>query len=88
MVRGINPARRNDMELKYINFDGLGVVIFPRSENHNDMARRIGKDVLGAGFVSTSGKTDSGLECYGRSISLRIGSTLEDQKALDRACRA
>lgn len=76
--------------MKYIVFeeDGLeDIVIFSKLVNHSDMASRIGKKVLGAGFVRLGMDTASdhivGV-CHGESISLNMKSRPEDSILLNR----
>jgi len=72
------------MESKYIVFDEINdypvspsdvMVIFPNFVNHSTIAKKIGGDILSAGFVDIS----TG-RCYGKSTSLKTGSREVDSK--------
>lgn len=71
------------MTHKFVNIDGLGYVIFPRTDlvTHAEVRNRfcaIGR-VVSAGFVSfTNGRPYA----YGRSESCNVGSTLEDSNKM------
>jgi hypothetical protein len=57
----------------------MGIVMFPDTVNHDWMARQIGQEVVGAGFVFLDIS-----ECYGESTTLGIRSTEADTKLLRR----
>lgn len=64
---------------KYINFKNLGIIMFPDTVDHDWMARQIGQEVVGAGFVFLDIA-----KCYGESITLGLRATEADTKLLRR----
>ena len=73
-------------ELKYINFDHIGLVIFDTTVGHDTMRQLIGHPAISAGFCSFPAEDVHGnaAKCYGRSTSLRLDSDPEDTAALQR----
>jgi len=68
-------------DAKYIRFkeldDGQDVIVmFPSSVTHETIAKALKAIVISAGFVSPHG------ECYGKSVSLDIGSNKMDSRLL------
>ena len=70
--------------IKYIVFDNIPdypvspqdvMVILPEFVNHATVAKKIGGEVLSAGFVDLENNT-----CYGESTSLKIKSREVDSK--------
>lgn len=56
--------------IKYITIrenNAERIIVFSPNFQHNEIARRVGGEVLGAGFVNWEK-----MECYGESISLGI----------------
>jgi len=68
-------------DLKYINFDTIGIVIFETHVDHAQMARAMGYIPLSAGFVHID---QSGSRCYGKSISLNLESWPKDSVLLNK----
>lgn len=73
------------LKMKYIiRAGGHGLpcpVMFGDTENHNDIAYRLGGEIISAGFVDLG---DNGVQCYGESISLNIRSRPEiDSKIIN-----
>ena len=67
--------------MKYIKakIDGLiQIIIFPKSIGHDEMARMLKVTPLSAGFVSGQ------WECYGESVTLKLGAQEEDTDMLLR----
>jgi hypothetical protein len=74
------------MKVKYIRTKNNGFILFSLLVNHSDMARIVHDEVISAGFVAF-GKDECGntqFECYGKSVSLDIGSKDDDTKAINR----
>lgn len=64
------------MNPKYIVYEGaMGdvLVMFPAQITHADIARDLGVNPIGAGFVRLESRT-----CFGKSTSLGVGSRFED----------
>ena len=53
------------------------LVIFSKTFVHSTMAKKVGLEVVGAGFISWDDK-----ECFGESVSLDIKSHPNDTKLL------
>lgn len=72
--------------MKYIHFEGFGIVIFEPHIEHAAMARKIGAKPLSAGFVDVPATDDCGNEatCHGKSISLGLESAASDTALLRR----
>ena len=69
--------------LKYIVIDDDGIekpIIFTGLDQHGDIALKMGKEVISAGFIAPH---DNGMLCYGESISLKIKSRPEDTKMIN-----
>jgi hypothetical protein len=67
------------MRTKYIVFEHSGPVLFSEILGHDEVARGIGDEILGAGFCYIN--TDKKYTCYGESISLHIPSRGETDSA-------
>lgn len=72
--------------MKYINSKRHGIIIFPESLIHREVAvgLRIDPDfgLVSAGFIRVFITDDIHLECHGTSDSLRLGSRFEDDNKL------
>lgn len=74
--------------MKYIYLDYAGFVIFDKSQNHSDMAKKFPNDtVLSAGFVE-SWSEEFSIQCEGESESLHISSKKGDSEMLTRRLSA
>ena len=71
--------------MKYINFENIGIVIFPELIQHSDMAQIVGHKAISAGFFNVADADDA--HCFGKSVSLGIASRPEDTKELQRNLR-
>lgn len=73
-------------KLKYINFEHIGLVIFETTISHDTMRQLVGHNAISAGFCSFPNKDECGNEarCFGKSASLKLESTKEDTKTLQR----
>ena len=67
--------------MKYVVFSDLFVIVFSATENHDDVARRIGKKPVSAGFVNLH---DGELSTSGHSFTLGIDSRAEDAELIRR----
>ena len=72
--------------MKYVRFKHLGIVMFNETQDHKQMAERLGSahdPVISAGFVKADDYCDDGKVCVqGRSFSLDIGPLEEDETML------
>lgn len=77
------------MEHKYIRVDGLGFVLFPRTDvvAHSRAAQLFGRagEIISAGFVSFP---DGKPRCFGMSESIGIGGLPDDSEALAKQLNA
>lgn len=75
-------------KFKYLVVDHKGVAtafLFPETESHADVAKRIDWPVLGAGFVSLDTSAEHvHYEVSGCSASLHISCRAEDQEIINR----
>lgn len=73
-------------ELKYINFEHIGLVIFEPTVEHRQMQLIVGRKALSAGFCSFPNEDEVGNQprCYGKSTSLNLDSSPKDTPALKR----
>ena len=60
---------KREVAMKYIKTNELSIVIFSPSLTHADMAKRLGGEILSAGFVDMEKR-----ECFGESVSLNLKS--------------
>lgn len=73
---------------KYIIIEVKGLetaIIFPAYVQHQEIAQKMGKPVVSAGFVGigiSDGKMDA--EAYGKSTSLKTQARPEDTKIIKR----
>jgi len=67
-----------NMNIKYINFEKHGIVIFEPSNSHREIANLFNDKPLSAGFVNER------MECYGESETLKIKSLAHDTYTLKR----
>jgi hypothetical protein len=66
-------------------FDTVAAVVFPDSLTHSDVARGLGGEVLGAGFVQFYSEDGEVLaQTYGRSDSLNIAPRGEDAALIEK----
>lgn len=60
------------MKIKYILLEGNTPIVFPEWLGHDEMAHRVGGNVVSAGFCHTGAKDELGntglFHCYGESI--------------------
>lgn len=71
------------MNFKYIIFDGPTgeePILFPPWINHDDMARKMGRKAISAGFVKMA---DDDVTCYGKSLSLNLRAREEDSHIVE-----
>jgi len=66
------------MNMKYINFEKYGIVIFEPSNTHKEISILFNDKPLSAGFVNNK------FECYGESETLGIKSLAHDTYTLKR----
>ena len=67
--------------MKYIKFENTGMIIFPRSCQHNNIKKLFKDDkVISAGFAGL--KEKEALQCFGESFSLKIGKHFLDNQYL------
>ena len=73
--------------MKFIRFAGYSnnFHLFADSETHSEVAERLGKRVISAGFVRL---TNFGLKCYGCSVSLECGVLPDDDEQLHSLLRS
>ena len=71
-------------DMKYINFENNGFVLFERHQNHSDIAQKFPNDkILSAGFVGMSVDEDQ-IQCSGESVTLKTKSQVSDRERLYR----
>jgi CheY-specific phosphatase CheX len=74
------------MPMKYVNIDGIGIVMFSKHRDHKEMANLLigntDRKVVSAGFVVDWGKPS--LSVYGESFSLHIGSHELDDETINK----
>jgi len=63
--------------MKYINHETIGLILFPQTSQHNNVAQNVGGKILSAGFIDMKD-----MVCYGESVSLGLHSCVEDTKLL------
>lgn len=59
--------------MKYVNHEDLGIIIFPPSVTHKQIAEMLGGRILSAGFVDMAP-----CNCFGESVSLGIAANTND----------
>ena len=69
-------------QLKYVNFENVGLVIFQATMSHRDMVGLIGDTPVSAGFVFADELNPP--SCTGRSTSLGLKACHQDTETLRR----
>lgn len=75
--------------MKYVRTEEYGIVLFPDSVKHRDMAMALGGEdaVTSAGFVRCADVDGLGLECEGSSLGLRKSAAPDDTNFLKAVMR-
>jgi hypothetical protein len=70
--------------MKYIRFEFAGFIIFEKTLNHSDIAKKFPDDkIISAGFMGLMIDEDQ-VQCYGESQSLNSGPNKKDNMWLWR----